>query len=29
VRAILKPFDAEQIDALIAELCVGIAPGTT
>jgi two-component system, cell cycle response regulator CpdR len=29
VRAILKPFDASQIDALIAELCAGIARETT
>jgi two-component system cell cycle response regulator CpdR len=26
VRAIIKPFDVEQIDALIEELCAGVEP---
>jgi two-component system cell cycle response regulator CpdR len=29
VRAIIKPFDVEQIDALIEELCAGVGPETT
>jgi two-component system, cell cycle response regulator CpdR len=28
VRAIIKPFDVEQIDALIEELCAGVEPET-
>jgi two-component system, cell cycle response regulator CpdR len=28
VRAILKPFDGPQIDALIADLCAGVEPET-
>lgn len=28
VRAIIKPFEVEQIDALIAELCAGVEPET-
>jgi two-component system cell cycle response regulator CpdR len=28
VRAIIKPFDGSQIDALITELCAAAAPGT-
>ena len=29
VRSIIKPFEVEQIDALIAELCAGVEPETT
>jgi two-component system, cell cycle response regulator CpdR len=29
VRSIIKPFEVEQIDALIAELYAGVAPETT
>ena len=29
VRVIMKPFDGPQIDALIAELCAAVEPGTT
>ena len=29
VRVILKPFDSQQIDALIADLCADLAPETT
>jgi two-component system, cell cycle response regulator CpdR len=29
VRAIIKPFDVEQIDALIEELCGGVGPEMT
>jgi two-component system, cell cycle response regulator CpdR len=28
VRAIVKPFEGREIDALIAELCAGVPPGT-
>ena len=28
VRAIVKPFEGPEIDALIAELCAGVPPGT-
>lgn len=28
VRAIMKPFDGPQIDALIADLCAGVEPQT-
>lgn len=29
VRAIIKPFEVEAIDALIAELCAAVEPETT
>ena len=29
VRAIVKPFEVEQIDALISELCAAVEPETT
>lgn len=29
VRAIIKPFEVEEIDALITELCAAAAPETT
>jgi two-component system cell cycle response regulator CpdR len=29
VRTIIKPFDVEAIDALISEVCAGVAPETT